>query len=147
MRLTSYTDYALRLLIYLAVNGEQSTTIAEVAERYGISRNHLVKVAHQLSVTGYVTATRGKKGGLRLARSADQIAVGDVVRKMEVELAVVPCLDTSVPSMCRIAPACHLKVAMARAQDAFLHELDTVTLADIAMAPEPLQELLQIRLG
>ena len=146
MRLTTYADYSLRLLIYVALQGDRISTISEVAERYDISRHHLVKVAHQLSVKGYLASTRGKKGGLRLARPAEQIVVGDVVRKMEVEMAVVPCLDATDPQ-CRIAAHCGLRRAMERGRAAFLAELDNVRLADIVGHPEPLRELLQIRLA
>ena len=144
MRLTTYTDYSLRLLIYLAVQEERLSTVSEVADSYGISRHHLVKVAHKLGVKGYVATTRGKKGGLRLARPAEQINVGAVVRDME-DLAVVPCQH--VLETCRIAPSCGLRHAMERGRAAFLAELDRVRLADIVRQPEPLRELLQISLA
>ena len=143
MRLTTYTDYSLRLLIYLAVQGDQLATIPEVAEGYGISRHHLVKVAHQLGVKGYIETTRGKRGGLRLAKPAREIVVGDVVRSMEPDLGLVPCLQTDGPS-CRITPSCRLKGAMQEAQRAFLAALDEYTLADLAAKKKPLRELLQI---
>lgn len=82
MQLTSYTDYALRVLIYLAKNPEQKVTIGELAEFFKISRNHLVKVVHNLSINGFVRSIRGKGGGLYLAKPAKQINIGDVVRKM-----------------------------------------------------------------
>jgi len=143
MRLTTYTDFSLRLLLHLAVQGDRLSTIPEVAEHYGISRHHLVKVAHQLGVKGYIATSRGKNGGLRLGRPAEQIRVGDVVRSMEPDMAVVPCLTTDGP-LCRIAPSCRLKTVMERGREAFLAELDAVTLAELVESPEPLRQLLQI---
>lgn len=143
MRLTTYTDYSLRLLIYLAVQGDGLATIPEVAESYGISRNHMVKVAHQLGVKGYIETTRGKRGGLRLAKPAREIVVGDVVRSMEPDLGLVPCLQTEGPS-CRITPSCRLRGAMQEAQRAFLAALDEYTVADLVTRKRPLRELLQI---
>lgn len=144
MRLTTYTDYSLRLLIYVAARGEASATILEVAESYGISRHHLVKVAHQLGLKGYLTTTRGKKGGLRLARPAREIIVGDVVRNMEPDMAIVPCLHPEGGD-CRIVPACRLRSALEDARKAFLAVLDELTLADLMHSRKKLQVLLQIQ--
>lgn len=144
MRLTTYTDYSLRLLIYLAASDEGSVTIAKVAEIYGISRHHLVKVAHQLGIRGYLTTTRGRSGGLRLAKPAHQILVGDVVRRMEPDMAVVPCLHPGAQD-CRIAPACQLRGALENAREAFLSVLDDVTLADLLHPGRELQVLLDIQ--
>jgi Rrf2 family nitric oxide-sensitive transcriptional repressor len=146
MRLTTYTDYSLRLLIYLAVQGGGLATIPEVAESYGISRHHMVKVAHQLGVKGYIETTRGKRGGLRLAKPAREIVVGDVVRSMEPDLGLVPCLQREGPS-CRITSSCRLRTAMQEAQRAFLAALDEYTLADLVAKKKPLRELLQIMDG
>lgn len=143
MRLTTYTDYSLRLLIHLGVQGDALATIPEIAARYDISRHHLVKVAHQLGVKGYITTTRGKGGGLRLARPAAEIVVGDVVRQMEPDLALVPCLSETGAS-CRIVPACHLRGVIDRARAAFLAELDRCTLADLLHPRNALRDLLQI---
>lgn len=145
MRLTTYTDYSLRLLIYLAVQGDQLATIPEVADSYGISRHHMVKVAHQLGVKGYITTVRGKNGGLRLAKAPGTIRVGDVVRQMEPDLALVPCLHQPGGG-CRIVPCCVLRTVMESAREAFLHALDDATLADLIQTREPLQALLQITL-
>jgi len=144
MRLTTYTDYSLRLLIYVAACGEDFATIPQVAESYGISRHHLVKVAHQLGVKGYLATTRGKNGGLRLARAAQEIVVGDVVRNMEPDMAIVPCLHTE-GSDCRIVPACRLRNALDDGRKAFLAVLDQVTLADLMHSRKKLQQLLQIQ--
>ena len=143
MRLTTYTDYSLRLLIFLGVQNETLSTIPQIATHYGISRHHLVKVAHQLGVKGFLTSVRGNKGGLRLARPASEIRIGDVVRSMEPDMALVPC-QTSEGASCRIAPSCRLRSVMERGRAAFLAELDDVTLADVIVEPEPLRELLQI---
>jgi Rrf2 family nitric oxide-sensitive transcriptional repressor len=130
MRLTVYTDYALRLLMYLAVHVEPRPTVAEVATSYGISRNHLMKVVYDLSLAGYVATTRGKKGGLRLGRPAAEIGLGEVVRHTEPDMALVPCAAPE-GAPCAIAPACRLKGALFRAQAAFLEVLDGYTLADL----------------
>ncbi len=143
MRLTVYTDYSLRVLIYLAVQKNRLATIPEIASSYGISRNHLVKVGHQLGVYGYVITTRGIKGGLRLARSADEINIGDVVRRMEPDMAVVPCLSPT-KAFCPIVPSCRLRTVMEEARAAFLAVLDTYTLADLASPRDELTLLLQI---
>jgi Rrf2 family transcriptional regulator, nitric oxide-sensitive transcriptional repressor len=141
LRLTAYTDFSLRLLMYLAVQGDGLTTIAKVAESYGISQNHLVKVAHRLGREGYVSTIRGKNGGLRLARPAAEVNVGEVVRRMEPDMALVPCmhpLDTSCP----ILPNCLLISAMEDARVAFLEVLDGYTLADLATPRAKLRKLL-----
>src|SRR5437763_7910047 len=93
MRLTLYADYSMRLLLYLAVRGDQLATIPEIADSYGISRNHLVKVTHQLGVKGFIVTTRGRNGGLRLARPASEITIGEIVRRMEPDMALVPCFS------------------------------------------------------
>ncbi len=130
MRLTAYTDYSLRMLIYLASHPERRPTIAEIADCYGISKNHLTKVAHNLGLGGYVTTARGRGGGLVLARPASEIRVGDVVRSAEPDMAIVPCFDGGARA-CAIAPACKLKGALYRAQAAFMAVLDDYSLADL----------------
>ena len=118
MRLTTYTDYSLRVLIYLGVQSEKLVTIKQISEHYGISNNHLLKVVHQLGLLGFIETVRGRNGGLRLARPASQIVIGDVVRKMEQDMALVECfaaegrIDPS--SDCKIMDACVLKGALAR---------------------------------
>lgn len=130
VRLTTYTDYSLRMLMYLAVKGDARATIAEVADAYGISKAHLNKVAHQLGLAGYVETARGKGGGLRLARPADTIGVGDVVRRVEPDMALVPCFDP-VHASCPIVPACGLRGVLDEARQAFLAVLDRYSLADL----------------
>ncbi|NKE45081.1 Rrf2 family transcriptional regulator [Roseomonas frigidaquae] len=139
MRLTTLTDYALRMLVHLAVAPEGRATIAAVAEAFGISENHLMKVAHQLGQSGHILTLRGRGGGLALARPAEAITVGDVVRRMEPDLALVPCMGGGA---CAILPACRLKQALHQARAAFLAVLDGTTLADIAQPQAELRELL-----
>ena len=130
MQLTAFTDYALRVLIHLAVHGDGLCTIKEVAAGQGVSENHLMKVVHQLGRHGYVQTVRGNGGGIRLGMPAERIIVGDVVRHLEENMALVACFAAG-DRRCRIEPACVLKGAFGRALEAFLRELDTVTLADI----------------
>lgn len=143
MRLTMYTDYGLRTLIYLALHPVGSsvrpTTVREIAEAYDISRNHLVKVAQKMVHEGYVEAARGRSGGIRLAMLPERIVVGDVVRRMEEDLRVVECFDAS--GSCCLGPACTLKHALRQALDAFLHVLDGYTLADLCAKPDVLIQL------
>lgn len=143
MRLTVYTDYALRLLMYLAVKDGGLATISEVAESYGISKNHLMKVAHQLGLAGYVETVRGRSGGLRLAKPVETIGLGDVVRQTEPDMALVPCLKP-VDATCAIRPCCVLRRALEKAGAAFLEVLDGYSLADLVKPRTPLRSLLAI---
>ena len=140
MRLTAYTDFALRVLIYLALNPGRRPTIAEIAERYGVSKAHLMKVVYQLGVEGYVETTRGKGGGLTLAKPVEGITVGEIVRKTEPDMAIVSCFDDAATA-CVIAPACRLKGKLAEARAAFLQVLDDCTLAEV-MGNRPALEIL-----
>ncbi|MBK4715979.1 MULTISPECIES: nitric oxide-sensing transcriptional repressor NsrR [Tenebrionibacter/Tenebrionicola group] len=140
MQLTSFTDYGLRALIYMASLPEGCmTSISEVAEVYNVSRNHMVKIINQLSKAGYVTAVRGKNGGIRLGKPAQEIRVGDVVRDME-PLSLVNCSH----EFCNITSACRLKLALSGAVQSFLHELDKTTLADLVVENKPLYKLLLV---
>lgn len=141
MRLTVYTDYSLRMLMYLAMKGGGVATIAEVATAYGISKAHLNKVAHQLGLAGYVETARGKGGGLRLARPAEGIGLGDVVRHVEPDMALVPCFEAGDAS-CRIVPACGLRGVLQEAHQAFLAVLDRYSLADLVQRRAELATLL-----
>ncbi len=125
MKLTRYTDYALRVLMHLAARPERLSSISEIARTYGISQNHLMKVVHDLRKEGFVAAVRGRSGGIRLARPADEIIVGQVVRHTEEGFNLVDC-----PS-CVIAPACGLTGVLAEALSAFMAVLDRHTLADL----------------
>lgn len=141
MRLTTYTDYALRVLIFLAVHPERRPTIAEIAAAYGISKNHLMKVVVELGRAGEIVTTRGKNGGLGLARDPAAIGLGDLVRRTEPDLALAPCFDP-VRAVCAIQPACRLKGVLAEARSAFLGVLDSYTLADLVLDPQPIAALL-----
>ena len=141
MRLTAYTDFSLRVLMYLALNPERRPTIAEIAQRYGASHAHLMKVVHQLGLKGYVDAVRGKSGGLRLARPAAEITVGQVVRDMEPDMALVACFSDRPPG-CRLSPACRLKAKLEQARGAFMGVLDDCTLADVTANEAALAQLL-----
>jgi Rrf2 family nitric oxide-sensitive transcriptional repressor len=143
MRLTVYTDYALRVLMYLALKKDRLATIAEIAESYDISRNHLMKVAHQLGVAGYVETVRGRNGGLRLAKPIDAIRLGEVVRYTEPDMALVSCFEP-LDGACALQPNCVLKGAMNRARDAFLDVLDSYTLSDLVEPRSRLSSLLGI---
>jgi Rrf2 family nitric oxide-sensitive transcriptional repressor len=143
MRLTVYTDYALRMLIYLALKDDGLATIEEIAQSYGISKNHLMKVAHQLGLAGYVDTVRGRHGGLRLAKPAKAIGLGEVVRHTEPDMAIVMCFEP-VNADCAILPSCVLRKALASARAAFVDVLDEYTLSDLVRPRVPLQALLAI---
>jgi Rrf2 family nitric oxide-sensitive transcriptional repressor len=130
MRLTVYTDYALRVLMYVAVHVEPLPTIAEIAASYGISRAHLMKVAYELGQAGYIETVRGKKGGLRLARPPAEIGLGEVIRTTEPDFALVPCFEPT-RSACVLTSDCRLRGVLHQAQAAFLDVLDRYALADL----------------
>jgi Rrf2 family nitric oxide-sensitive transcriptional repressor len=130
MRLTQYSDYSLRVLMYLGVRPGQLATIDEISQAYGISKAHLMKVVHELGRAGYLETVRGRGGGLRLAQDLAAIGVGDVVRHAEGHMDLVECFDPET-STCRIAPACALRGVLAEALEAFLATLDEYTLADL----------------
>jgi Rrf2 family transcriptional regulator, nitric oxide-sensitive transcriptional repressor len=142
MRLTFSTDYALRLLMLVGLEMDRLVTIEEVADRFGISKNHLMKVAYQLGQAGYLETVRGRNGGLRLGKAPSQIVVGEVVRKIEPDFAVVECQNPE--GYCRIAPCCTLRSAMAKAVQAFLEKLDQYTLEDLLRPKLKLRQLLGV---
>jgi Rrf2 family nitric oxide-sensitive transcriptional repressor len=141
MRLTRLTDYSFRVLIFLATNEPRQATIKEIAGAYGISKNHLMKVANLLARNGFVRAVRGRGGGLLLGKPPGDIRLGDVVRKLEDDFAVVECM--AGPGRCRIEPGCELKPLLGQATDAFLKVLDGATLADIIRGREAIAFLLE----
>lgn len=143
MRLTTYTDYALRVLMYLGVT-PRLATVGEIARAYGISRNHLVKIVHELSSRGYVRTVRGRRGGIELGRPPAEINLGTVVRETETDLALVQCLRPGNTGQCRVEGACVLRHALQGALDAFLHELDRYTLADLLEPRRQLQRSLAV---
>lgn len=130
MHLTLHTDFSLRTLIYVALKpADALSTVSEVAEVFDIPRNHLVKVVHRLGQEGLLQTVRGQHGGIRLALPADEINIGDVVRRMEPGMDPIDC--NKPLSRCRILPACRLKRALLEASAAFLAVLDSYTLADL----------------
>ncbi|WP_376695760.1 Rrf2 family transcriptional regulator [Wenzhouxiangella sp. EGI_FJ10305] len=129
MRLTHHADLALRVLMHLALSGERRVTIREISDAFGISRNHLMKVAHKLAGLGYVESTRGSGGGLRLGQPAGSIGIGRVVRDMEPDFGLVECFRPE--NRCIITPACALPAMLDEALRAFLAVLDQYTLADL----------------
>jgi Rrf2 family nitric oxide-sensitive transcriptional repressor len=131
MQLTKHTDYALRVLMYLAYKGEALATIKEISDTYRVSENHLMKVVNRLARYGYVATVRGKGGGLTLARSPELINVGQVVRDTEETQYVVECLAQGYGGDCAITPTCKLKGILSDAQKAFFAELDRYTLKDL----------------
>ena len=133
MRLTSYTDYTLRTLMYLAMHPEQLVTIQDIVSLHDISKNHLTKVVHQLGLSGLIETVRGRNGGIRLAKPADQIVIGDVIRMAESDFDMAECFQAD-SSQCAYARACHLKGVLHQATQAYLAVLDKVTLADITGA-------------
>ena len=144
MRLTLYSDYAMRVLMYLALRRPELCTIQEIADAYGISKNHLMKVAYQLGLSGWIETVRGRGGGLRLAREPAEVRLGDVVRATEEDFRLVECFDPDSDT-CRITPACRLQGVLREAGQAFLDVLDSYTLADLIDRPRALARLLDIR--
>ncbi len=144
MRLTNYTDYTLRTLIYLALAPDRLVTIAEISEHYGISEAHLNKVVHQLGIAGDIETVRGKGGGLRLSRPPEVIHVGEVVRRCEPDMALVPCFGEH--GSCAIEPDCVLRTAIEGALAAFLKVLNRYTLADLIAPRRRLAALLDLPL-
>ena len=130
MRLTVYTDYGLRLLIYVAVKQREIVTIQEVADAYGISKNHLMKVTHNLGRHGYLETVRGRHGGLKLARPPEEIGLGDVIRRMEDDFRLVECFEPT-RDCCRITRVCRLKGILNEALKAYLAVFEKYTLADL----------------
>lgn len=129
MRLTLYTDYALRVLTYVAAGADRLCSVSEIAAAYGISRNHLVKVVHDLGKAGFLDSARGRSGGIRLARPPQTIGIGEVVRHTEDGFTLVDC------GQCRIASGCRLTGIFGEAMAAFIGVLDRYTLADLVARP------------
>jgi Rrf2 family nitric oxide-sensitive transcriptional repressor len=143
VRLTVYTDYALRVLMYLALKDDGLATIAEIADGYDISKNHLMKVAHQLGVAGYIETVRGRNGGLRLAKPMEAIGLGEIIRHTEPDMALVPCFKP-INAPCAVQRCCILQRALQKACIAFVDVLDGYTLSDLVQPRTRLQALLSI---
>lgn len=140
MRLTRFTDNALRALLYLALEPDDTPTVGAVARKMGMSEDHLLKVVQRLSQLGYVKTIRGRNGGMRLAQSPESIVVGEVIRRTEDNMALVPCFDPT-ESICPVAPACGLAPALDEALKAFLAALDRYTVADLITKRRELRQL------
>ncbi len=144
MRLTTFTDYTLRVLIYLALEPDRLATIPEMASAYGISENHLMKVVHRLARSGTVESVRGKGGGVRLARNPAEIRLGQVIRASEGDSAIVECFSGEAKT-CRIAPACRLAKILDEAFTGLYRSLDGYTVADLCANGSELKELILAR--
>ncbi len=136
MRLSEYTDFTLRVLMYCAVNRDRLVTIAELADQLRLSKNHLMKIVNDLARQGVVETARGRGGGLRLLQDPQQIRVGDVVRRSETDCRLVECFDRLTDS-CTLTPNCQLKGVLAGALKAFFDQLDAVSIAQIAQPAWP----------
>ena len=140
MKLTRFTDYSLRVLIYLGLKNDGRVTIKEISDAYNISRNHLMKVVSLLTRMGYVDARRGPGGGIALARAANDIVIADVVRDMEDDLNLVECFCEE--GSCIIKPVCQLKSVLSQALTAYLDTLEGYTLSDLLRPKTKLVEVL-----
>jgi Rrf2 family nitric oxide-sensitive transcriptional repressor len=130
MRLTDYTDYTLRVLMFCALNPERSVTISEMAESHSVSKNHLMKIVNDLARQGLLQTTRGRGGGLRLLKKPAEINIGAVVRQTETDFRLVECFDSN-HNTCTLTSRCQLKQVFSQALQSFMAELDKVTLADV----------------
>jgi len=133
MQLTKFSDYALRVLMFAHAAGDRLVTIDEIARSYRISRAHLMKVVNALTRAGYLTAVRGRSGGLKLAKNAEDIILGDVLRTTEPDFEIVECFATG--NQCVIRRSCRLQAVLDDALKGFLGVLDRQTLADVALKP------------
>lgn len=129
MQLTIFTDYGFRSLMYLAANPQRLCSVKEIAEHYGISRNHLVKVVHKLAQLGYIESSKGRHGGIALAHPPEQLKLGDLVLRLEPNMDLVECFNRQT-NTCRITNMCQLKHYLADARQAFISTLNQHTLAD-----------------
>lgn len=141
MRLTAFSDYTLRVLMYLALERDRLATIPEIAAAYGISRNHLMKVVHHLAQSGVVETVRGKGGGIRLARPPGAIRIGAIVRAAEGDAPIVECLSPEA-GRCPIAPVCRLTRVLVEGFDVLYDHLDRTTLADLTVHRRALARVL-----
>jgi len=143
MHLTRHADYALRVLMQVGLNEGELVRISEIADSFGISRNHLSKIVHQLGTRGYLETLQGRRGGIRLARPPSEIVIGDVVRDFEEDFDLVECFNYQ-RCECRVQPACVLKGTLDEALAAFFEVLDGTTLADLLKPRRRLRTLLEL---
>ncbi|SES15152.1 transcriptional regulator, BadM/Rrf2 family [Gracilibacillus ureilyticus] len=141
MRLKKYTDYALRVLIYTATKKEEKASIKEIADTFFISTEHVRKVVHQLSVNEYIETTRGRNGGITLAKQPGDINIGSVIRLMENDFYMLECFDGG-HNQCVITSACKLRHVIGSAMQAFFQILDSYTLDDLIENKDELRELM-----
>ena len=134
MRLSEYSDYSLRVLMYCAAHRDRLVTIAELAEQHGLSKNHLMKVVNDLARQGFIETLRGRGGGLRLLMEPETIRIGDVVRATETDFRLVECFDAD-SNACNLTPGCRLKRVFGDALRGFFAALDGTTLADLSGTP------------
>lgn len=144
MKLTEYTDYTLRTLIYLGAHHGELVTIQQIADAYGLSKNHLMKIVHQLAVDGVVETTRGRSGGVRLTRAPGEIGLGAVIRDAEEDFGLVECFGNR-EVRCSLAPACRLKGIFQEALQAFFAVLDGYSLADVLDNPDLVRPLVTLQ--
>lgn len=145
MRLTMYTDYSLRVLLYLALLPEgKKATIQEIATNYQISKNHLMKVIHQLGKLGYIKTIRGHGGGIVLNQRPEALVIGEIVRKTEDDFYCVECFNQK-DNRCIITPSCKLRNIMYEATQSFLAVLDQYTIADLLTTADDLKQLLNLK--
>lgn len=130
MQLTKFTDYSLRVVIYLGLHPGHLVTIADIAKEYDIPTSHLMKVVNRLAQRGYIETVRGKGGGMRLARDPDLINIGDLVRDTEDNMDIAECFDTE-HQFCPMLPSCVLKTVLIEARKSFLATLDFYRLSDL----------------
>ena len=140
MQLSRFADYALRTLMYLACNPQDTVAVGDISQAYGISFHHLSKVTQALAKAGWVEVHRGRSGGLRLVVAPEELKISDVIHRMEPSLDLVECFSAE-RNQCRIVPVCRLRGALERAREAFFAELARTTLADLV---EPRLELVQL---
>ncbi len=129
MKITRFTDYGLRTLMYVAARSENIASVKEIAEHYGISRNHMVKVVHRLSQLGYIETTKGKGGGIKIAKGTENLRLGDLISQLEPNMHIVECFDVKT-NTCRITASCQLKHYLLEATQNFIATMNKYTLAD-----------------
>lgn len=135
MKLTQFSEYALRVLIYLTLQPEKKVSIKQIAEFYSLSKDHLVKIVHHLTRLGYVKTTRGHGGGIQLGCDPQNVTIGEVVRQMEPSFHIAECFD-AVSNQCEVTPVCNLHPILNEALDAFLNVLDQYTLDQMVLDKE-----------
>ncbi len=142
MRLASFTDYSLRVLIYLAMKEQDRSTVSEIADKYQISKNHLVKVVHNLSTMGLINSFKGKGGGITLALPPEKINIGKLIKELESDSLLVECFGSN--GLCKIDPSCKLKGLLKNAEKSFYQSLENFTLADILTNRNKLMDSLEL---